>query len=260
MTSHRDKVAAWPLAVAFALMWLPYQAAVGLQERYEQQGAFGPTLMVVSLLLAWPLARWLRRSRGEPVFGLRPDRRALMTLLGGLVIAFIGRMIVVSIGDTTGASVAQSFDWTLAASVLPLLLLSSFIPSLAEDILTRGFPLFAARWRTPTLIVASALIYTANHIWRFDWGLTEQIRLFALGLAFAAAAWRLGSLWPAVGLHWGWNVAGALMPADILAVDQFRMLTAGFHVALFALIMVLPGKTMRAAANPPQPVPFRESA
>ena len=107
------------------------------------------------------------------------------------------------------------------------------------------------------IIAVSALIYTVNHIWRFDWGVTEQIRLFAMGLAFAAAAWRFGSLWPAVGLHWGWNLAGGLIPADILDVEQFRLVTAGFHFALFWAVILLPVR--RAAANSPQPVPFRET-
>ncbi len=73
-------------------------------------------------------------------------------------------------------------------------------------------------------MVLSALLYTANHIWRFDWGWTEQVRLFCLGLAYAAAAWRWQTLWAAVALHWGWNfgsvLADAAFPMDVLDVDR----------------------------------------
>ncbi|HQX91859.1 MAG TPA: CPBP family intramembrane metalloprotease [Thermomonas sp.] len=130
----------------------------------------------------------------------------------------------------------------LPVSALGLLALTTFIPSLAEDILTRGFLL---RFTPKPLgfwayVLASALLYTGNHLWRFDWGLTEQLRLFCLGLAYAAAAYRFRSLWAAVGLHWGWNLAGAALsqawPTTLADAASGRLVSAAVHLALFAVI------------------------
>jgi membrane protease YdiL (CAAX protease family) len=78
-------------------------------------------------------------------------------------------------------------------------------------------------------------------LWRFDWGVAEQVRLFAMGLAFAAAALRMKSLWPAVGLHWGGNFAASLAAplVDISPVDVAAdRLFSAFLYLLVALLFV----------------------
>jgi len=99
-------------------------------------------------------------------------------------------------------------------------------------------------------VLLSALLYTANHVWRFDWGPTEQLRLFCLGLAYAAAAWRWQTLWAAVALHWGWNLgsvlADAVMPVSVVDVSGFRLLSAGAHLLLLALVLLLPRRPVPA--------------
>lgn len=71
-------------------------------------------------------------------------------------------------------------------------------------------------------------------------GLTEQLRLFCLGLAYAAAAYRFRSLWAAVGLHWGWNFAGAALsqawPTTLADAASGRLVSAAVHLLLFAVI------------------------
>jgi len=93
-----------------------------------------------------------------------------------------------------------------------------------------------SRMRLPLLIGLSALLYTCNHIWRFDWGVTEQIRLFCMGIAYALAAWRFQSLWAAFGLHLGWNAAGAVIPADFVQADIFRLAVAFAHLMVAAIL------------------------
>jgi membrane protease YdiL (CAAX protease family) len=83
-----------------------------------------------------------------------------------------------------------------------------------------------------------------NHVWRLEWGISEQIRLFALGLAYGAAAWRWRTLWGAVGLHWGWNFGnawlGQLLPAEALHTDGARYVSAVAHLAILAVVLLLP--------------------
>lgn len=227
------------LVAAFLLMFLVYQAAEGLGTVIAPDRAFGPALMLSALLLAWPLGRWIDGG-GWRSFGLH-GRGWMGILGGGLLLAILAKLaaeaILLRLGLETAAAPAA-----LPAMAIALAAVTTFVPSLAEDILTRGFLLRFAPRPLGFLgyALATALLYTANHVWRFDWGLTEQVRLLCLGLAYGAAAWRFRSLWAAVGLHWGWNLANALLaqawPGVVEDVASARLVSAGVHLAIFALI------------------------
>ena len=93
------------------------------------------------------------------------------------------------------------------------------------------------------------------HVWRFDWGITEQVRLFCLGLAYGAAAWRWRRLWGAVALHWGWNLTNVLvdhlMPTDTIATDPARCLSAAVNLAMLAIVVLLPrGREVQDTHSP----------
>ena len=227
------------LALGFLLLFVVYQASEGLQTVFAPGNPLGPALMLLALLLAWPVGRWIDGG-GWRAYGLH-RRRWVGILGGGLLLAILAKLaaeaIALWLGSETFAAPA-----VLPLSAVGLLLVTTFVPSLVEDILTRGFLL---RWTPKPLgfrgyVLASALLYTANHLWRLDWGVTEQLRLFCLGLAYAAAAWRLQSLWAAVGLHWGWNLANALLsqawPGLVEDVAGVRLVSAAVHLAIFAIL------------------------
>jgi membrane protease YdiL (CAAX protease family) len=231
------------LIAAFLAIWIPYIAATGLQERFHAGGIFGPLLMVVSFAMAWLMARSLRSSGQDNPFGLRVDRSTVALLLSGIVAMFVARTLIAFFAIGTGIATlhpaASAFAVLLA---LAGALLIGAIPALAEDILTRGFPLFAARKALPpaVLIFISAGMYALNHLWRLDWGATEQLRLFCMGIAYAIAAWRFRSLWAAFALHLGWNAGSALVPIDILNDAGFRLATSAIHLVLAGVILALP--------------------
>jgi len=231
-------------AAACLLLWLLYQASGALQTRYAPGQPLGPALMLLALLAAWPLGRWL----GSPGYGSYALSRTpgwAWVLVTGLVVAVFTKWASLGAGRMLGILAHSPQP---AAGLAPLLVLTAavttFIPSVMEDILTRGFLLGAlpVRPRAVTFVLLSALLYTANHVWRFDWGWTEQLRLFCLGLAYGAAAWRWQTLWAAVALHWGWNfgsmLADAALPMDVLHVDQARLLSAVAHLALLGIILM----------------------
>lgn len=227
------------LLVAFVVLLVVYQASEGLQTRFAPASPLGPALMLLALALAWPLGRWIDGS-GFGAFGLVRSRW-LPILAGGFVLAVLAKLAAEAISLGVGIEgFAPMVE--IPASALALLALTTFVPSLAEDILTRGFLLrFApAPLGFIAYVIATALLYTANHMWRFDWGISEQVRLFCLGLAYGAAAWRFRSLWAAVGLHWGWNFANAalsqLWPTSMLDAVGGRLVSAGIHLAIFTII------------------------
>jgi hypothetical protein len=89
--------------------------------------------------------------------------------------------------------------------------------------------------------VVSSAIYVGNHIYRLGQGPFECLMLFAFGLAYAAAAERFNSLWPAIGLHWGWNFAdewsGSVVDVTTRSANAGRLLSACAHLLLLLIVL-----------------------
>ena len=115
--------------------------------------------------------------------------------------------IVTSIGlYSVQLQYVQSFRTILYN--LPLTLVITFFPSIAEDILTRGYLYGHLKHLKPAVWIAlSSAIYVLNHIWRLDDGLPVLSYLLLLGLVLAICVWAKRSLWLALGIHWGANIA-----------------------------------------------------
>lgn len=225
--------------LGFLLLFGVYQTSEGLQTVFAPGNPLGPGLMLLALVLAWPIGRWID-GRGFAAFGLVRSRW-IGYLAGGFLLAGIAKLAAEAFALESGIE-ALSPQVAVPLASLAIAAITTFIPSLVEDILTRGFLL---RYTPKPLgfwlyVLASAALYTANHMWRFDWGLSEQIRLFCLGLAYAAAAWRFRSLWAAVGLHWGWNFSNALLsqawPGAVTNVDGARLTSAAVHLLVFFIV------------------------
>lgn len=237
------------VATAFVVLFLLYQSAEGIGDRLLHSFAAQAALMTACVLVAWPLSRWLG-FRGYGAWALDTRSRSLGWLGIGLLLAFAAKALALWIGTRTGvyAAAADATPQPTMAmmAALPLLLISTFIPSIAEDILTRGFWYRGAgiAWQRGTAFVAlSTLAYVANHIYRLGLGAHEWIMLACFGVAYATALWRTGTLWTAVGLHWGWNLAnalfGALIPLDIAAPTAAPMLSAAVHLLLAGVVLAL---------------------
>ena len=92
---------------------------------------------------------------------------------------------------------------------LPMLLLMTSFPSIAEDVLTRGYlygHLFN-KMKPWHWVLLSAVVYVLNHIWRLNEDPSVLVYLFLLGVVLASAVWKTKSLWLAFGIHWGANLA-----------------------------------------------------
>ncbi|WP_066797188.1 CPBP family intramembrane glutamic endopeptidase [Sphingomonas soli] len=234
------------LAAAFLILFALYQSAEGIGGKLLGSFPVQAGLMVAAVLAAWPVGRWLG-YRGYDAYGLDLKPRSF---------ALLGAMLLLAMGAKCAGLVwgMQAGVYTLAPAAITgiaMAMVATFIPSIAEDILTRGFFLRAANpgWSGWAFVLGSAAIFTLNHIYRFDWGVTEQLRLFAIGLVYALAAWKWRTLWAAVGLHWGYNLANELTGplADAVDATAVRWVTIGLHLALLAIVLLLPAKRDEAA-------------
>lgn len=244
-------------AIAFVVLFVLYQSAEGIGDRVLHSFAVQATLMTACVVAAWPLSRWLG-YRGYGAWALDARARSFGWLAVGLALALSAKAMALWIGVRLGIYVAAPAVAPQSAALLmaglPMLLLSTFIPSIAEDIVARGFWYRGGgiAWQRGVAFVAlSSLAYVANHIFRLHLGTPEWIMLACLGIAYATALWRTGTLWAAVGLHWGWNLGNhlgdALVPLDTAAPAVSPLLSGAVHLVLAAVVLLLTrGTTPRA--------------
>lgn len=181
---------------------------------------------------------------------MRISRNTLRLVCVGLLLAGLARLAALFWGLATGAyalGTPLSPPQALGLALLTLgALISTFAPSLAEDIVTRGFWLKAAaiRWSGPAFVLSTSVIYVLNHVFRLAEGPVEWARLLCFGLAYACAAWRWRSLWAAVGLHWGWNLSNTLLDGftsvNVVNVEAGTWLSSGAHLILAAVVLLWP--------------------
>jgi membrane protease YdiL (CAAX protease family) len=234
--------------IAFAVLFVLYQSAEGVGWRLLHSFPLQAALMSACVLAAWPLSRWLG-WRGYGAYALDARGRSMGWLGLGLLAAFVANAAVTWLGVRWGVYAARG-PWLAGAGFaalaagLPVLLVSTVVPSIAEDILARGFWYRAAgiRWQRGLAFAAfSASYFLLNHLYRLGLGPWEWLMIFCMGVAYATALWRTGTLWAAVGLHWGWNLANGaldpLLPTTTLDPSGSKALIAAAHVVL-AVVLV----------------------
>ncbi|NID16986.1 CPBP family intramembrane glutamic endopeptidase [Luteibacter yeojuensis] len=250
----------WRAALAFVLLFLLYQGAEGVGARLLDNVAVQAGFMLAMVAIGWPVGRWLG-FRGYDAYALDWQRSTPVLLAGGLALALLVKYVAVCIGMAFDVYVAQAPAVPSVASVsflssIPWALVATFVPSIAEDILTRGF-LYRAlrvRWVPWVFVLSSSVLYVLNHIYRLSAGPAEWIMLFCFGLAYATAVVRTGSLWLAVGLHWGWNLAnvlvGDILPYQVVSPVWSSLLSAGAHLVVLGLLFAVPLQLEREGLRP----------
>lgn len=246
MTHRYFSVAPGRVAVAFLILCVLYQSAEGIGARLLQNEIIQDGLMVSAVAAAWPVGRWILRWKGYAAYGLEWQSRAPLWLGAGVALYLLGKAAAIAIGLQIGVYVRTSTSvGTLSIGTISFLLLATFTASIAEDVITRGF-----WWRvkpvaaTPArFVIASAVIYLLNHVFRLSKGPSEWFMLICLGIAYATALARTNSLWAAIGLHWGWNLSNGLADG-LISIDANPALTpylSGItNLVITLIVLILP--------------------
>ncbi|MCP2045441.1 CPBP family intramembrane glutamic endopeptidase [Pontibacter sp. HSC-36F09] len=162
-------------------------------------------------------------------------------LLLGLIVFVLSFYTSIFLGYE---SIVSNTSIAAFAGQVPMLLLMTAIPSIAEDILTRGY-LYAhlEKYMKPAYwVLLSALVYVLNHIWRLGDGAAVLSYLTLLGLVLAYAVIITKSLWLAFGIHWGANIAyestRTLFTTTSTSGDASTWILAGCWGFLFLLLVL----------------------
>lgn len=190
------------IPLGYALLFVLYQMPQGL---YDYVIADRRVWLAATLLFF--AGAWLVGGRSFAGYALPPGGWA-RKLASGSAIGF-----VLCAGVSWFGWAAGSFSVERVNPLLPLAPaffltgLGSFLASASEDILTRGY--VWRHWPRPrgaAFVAASAALYVLNHIYVLSRGPALWIFLWLLGASLAWPLWKTGSMWLAIGLHWGWNL------------------------------------------------------
>ncbi len=193
----------------FVLLFLVYHLPEFLQQRYQK-----PLLAVFELgMLLFVVIAFVIGKRscknGFGTYGLvsfsKHKGNLMKGLLIGIAITSLANFIPVWMG---WSRISIQINVQHFASQSILFAIGTLLPSLAEDILTRGFVKvhYPEKWNINWLIPLSAVIYVLNHIFRLNKP-DVVLYLFILGLLLMWAFRSTGSLWLTLGIHWGSNIA-----------------------------------------------------
>ncbi|MGZ3845211.1 MAG: CPBP family intramembrane glutamic endopeptidase [Flavisolibacter sp.] len=197
------------------------------------------------LFAAFMIARW-QGWKGLGGYGLAFHPGWVKNILSGLATGIVFFLLSEWLSIKSGYEQLLSVKGAIAIlKLLPLTLLMTFFPSIAEDILTRGY-LYGHLHkvlRPAIFVLVSAVFYVLNHIWRLGQGAPVLSYLFILGIALALALVFTNSLWLTLGIHWGSNIAFEMAnaAATTKTVDQpmgIWMLAASFSAMLVFISVV----------------------
>ncbi len=126
-------------------------------------------------------------------------------LLIGICITILANLVPVWLHWN---KISIQWDWQQILFQSVLFAIGTLLPSLAEDILTRGYVMayWPEKWNVNLLILISAGVYVLNHIFRLNKP-DVLLYLFVLGLLLMWAFVATRNLWLTLGIHWGSNIA-----------------------------------------------------
>lgn len=189
--------------LVFGILFLLYQSAEGVGARLLHSFPVQSVLMSLVLPVAAGL-RWLMYRAPLGCYQLEWGSGRMCILGCGLAAAALAKAIALVAGAWLGV---YAIGWKpISSGQMPAVLVGAlaltFVPSIAEDLLTRGLWYRRVAIGLPYILL-TATVYLLNHIFRLALGPLEWFRLFTFGLAYAAGIERTHTLWGAVGLHWG---------------------------------------------------------
>lgn len=232
--------------VVFGILFLIYHLPEFLQNHFQK-----PLILVLELgmllftLLACFFGRQFHRN-GFRLYGLFAFRQHSGNLAKGLslgiLIPLVANLVPVWMG---WSDLSLRTNWIHLIPQILLFALGTLLPSLAEDILTRGYlrAFCPEKWKLHWLVPVSAAVYVLNHIFRL--GKPDvMLYLFVLGWLLMWSYYKTGTLWLTLGLHWGSNItyqffANLVENTPIRETGLENYLLAASYLGGFLLVFLL---------------------
>jgi hypothetical protein len=198
-------------------------------------------LMLAFVGVAYAVARW-QGLAGLRAWGLTGGWRSGPLLVVGLAVGLLAYGLAFGVRLWLHLEVVAVVPNTLPLLRQTLVFsLGTFLPSLAEDILTRGYVFrhLRPRFGAAALVVLSATIYVLNHWYALGNGPAQLVYLFVLGLMLAVPLAVTRNLWYTVGAHWAGNIVYRFT-TDVLTVQAGPNQFPGLWELTFFVALLIP--------------------
>jgi uncharacterized protein len=223
----------WP---GMFFLWATYQLAEAFM--HFQNDLFAFMLLMGCVPVVAHLVARRQGLDGVSSYGLawnKNTKRLFTTgMLSGMVVYTLSFLVSIATGrETPGGNV--SLNVSTIGKIL-LCFAGTFLPTLAEDIVTRGYlyRVFGKKWNKATFVIVSALVYVLNHTYKLAAPDESLLYLFITGIALAIPLALTQSLWYTVGLHWACNIVYRISE-DVLHSSQ----TTGDSLSSLRILMIV---------------------
>ncbi|MGV3540847.1 MAG: CPBP family intramembrane glutamic endopeptidase [Rufibacter sp.] len=207
--------------------------------RFHQNILLFLGFMLAVVPVAYVVAR-LHGFKGLTAWGMQFNRKYALLLLIGLALGLIVNGVAFAVRLWVGIEVVALVPETSTLVTQTLVFaFGTFLPSLAEDILTRGY-LFAhfqekmSKWG---FILFSSVIYVLNHIYSLNDGFAALSFLFVLGVMLAIPLLYTKNIWYTVGAHWAGNIIYRFNK-DVITVEEGTSAFSGLWEVIFFMLLL----------------------
>ncbi|WP_242928570.1 CPBP family intramembrane glutamic endopeptidase [Pontibacter vulgaris] len=192
-------------------------------------------------VVAFLLAKYVLQLKGLQSFGMQLHRGWGRNLLIGFILGFgiwgLKNLVFYSMGKF---EVTGMMDASYIYPMLALALLGMFFASAINDLMIRGYS-FAfckkenqLRW----YLIFATVLYTLDDSWNEGFDIMNLGFSAVLGISLAYTVVKTGSIWMAIGIHWGSNMMFRVMSGfDGQGVWQLDNMKDGFTYELISIVI-----------------------
>ena len=155
------------------------------------------------------VGRYVLQLKGLSSFGLQRQKGWLKLVLLGFLVGFATWALKYLVFYGTGKfEVAGWADSGYIAGMLAQALLGMLFASALNDVLIRGYWLAFCR-RADLMkwyLLLATVLYALDDFWNEGFGVINLLFSLVLGIALAYTVIKTGTIWMAIGIHWGSNM------------------------------------------------------
>lgn len=228
--------------IGLVVLWFMYQCAEAFMHFYGDVVAF-LFLMAAMLYVAHLVAKAQGRL-GIISFQLNWNKKAGYYLLAGLGSGLLTYGFAFALSLLSRREIIDIAPLSLKSVVIKsvLFVLGTFLPSIAEDVLTRGYLFTTLKGKTSRwdIVCLSTIFFVLNHTYKLTGAIDGLLYLAILGFYLAIPVMFTGSLWYSVGLHWMCNSVYRIS-ADVLqskAATGYAI--SSLHILMFIVVVSIP--------------------
>lgn len=199
----------------------------GISTNLLIQQALNVFIMTGSIYIA---RRWLDR-RSFVSLGLKPNRRALIDVLIGILITLPMMGLIFALEWATGWLTFEGFAWQIdpLSIVIKEILVIFFIFVMvgwSEELLSRGYHLqtLESGLNTFWAVLLSSAVFGALHLGNPNATWISAVGILLAGIFLSYGYLRTRQLWLPIGLHIGWNFfEGAVFGFPVSGLDIYPL-------------------------------------